>query len=691
MGLIKITPENLAIIESASADTFVLPVDNDPVKLMSAIIMFLITVIEMDSRVFNLIKSDVALFLAAYKKIVGPEVVENMLKFISTYRNGGTEITLLGSSRMKGGVTQEQLNAAKEKAESIGATPEDKIFYKKTNEQFERERQVVAYQDNLQNIPQDKLALDLLRPNPNTVQTELNSAYDVFATAFAALQIEKDNLNKRESEAINNLEKIKHELNLNDSLLLKLHASDNERATFESEKKNIESLRKSIATVEEKIKNTSILEVYPLILAAYLSIGKIIAFVTYGSAALMVAGTGLAASSLMSASPTGIVTTIAVGAYESGARIIEDNPKPVMKLLKDTANTFSTFLKGFSALAQSDGDDYFDRTARITEDAAKNRENILTSGVLDKSGNPRVVESLISTGIRPNIGTTDGELYYNVNRNFLDGEEFGYVPFPEERTEGPLLEDNLDEPSQLVISLKKMIADPITRKVIIASAISALMLTVYIANQFYHQRKSELQTTNRDNNEILKQSINQVQIILQSAKTQRQQQIARLDKSLQDVRTEKAELMKSIGTLHREFTDAEKERLSKFEELFREYLKALQAQNNHAEIVATNVRIAQLNVVANFARGGLQQQANDGLRQLIGNENVNRIENVDRNEPQEELDQGGSLNRGRRLLSLPTRRAPHFSSSKKRRYTHRRRALLTGKVGYRPTKTGRKV
>ena len=50
-----------------------------------------------------------------------------------------------------------------------------------------------------------------------------------------------------------------------------------------------------------------------------------------------------------------------------------------------------------------------------------------------------------------------------------------------------------------------------------------------------------------------------------------------------------------------------------------------------------------------------------------------------------------SSTRGRRLLSLPTRRAPHFSSSKKRRYTHRRRALLTGKAGYRPTKTGRKV
>jgi hypothetical protein len=43
------------------------------------------------------------------------------------------------------------------------------------------------------------------------------------------------------------------------------------------------------------------------------------------------------------------------------------------------------------------------------------------------------------------------------------------------------------------------------------------------------------------------------------------------------------------------------------------------------------------------------------------------------------------------LTSLPTRRAGRSSSSSKRSYTHRRRALRTGKVGYRPTKTGRKV
>jgi len=51
----------------------------------------------------------------------------------------------------------------------------------------------------------------------------------------------------------------------------------------------------------------------------------------------------------------------------------------------------------------------------------------------------------------------------------------------------------------------------------------------------------------------------------------------------------------------------------------------------------------------------------------------------------------GGFTRVRRLPSLPTLRAPRFSSSKKKRYTHRRRALRTGKGDYRPTKTGRKV
>jgi hypothetical protein len=45
----------------------------------------------------------------------------------------------------------------------------------------------------------------------------------------------------------------------------------------------------------------------------------------------------------------------------------------------------------------------------------------------------------------------------------------------------------------------------------------------------------------------------------------------------------------------------------------------------------------------------------------------------------------------RRPISLPTRRAGRSSSSSKRNYTHRQRALRTGKGGYRTTKTGRKV
>jgi hypothetical protein len=59
-----------------------------------------------------------------------------------------------------------------------------------------------------------------------------------------------------------------------------------------------------------------------------------------------------------------------------------------------------------------------------------------------------------------------------------------------------------------------------------------------------------------------------------------------------------------------------------------------------------------------------------------------------RNEPRNTNKKGGS---NHPQTSLPTRRAGRSSSSSKRNYTHRRRALQTGKVGYRPTKTGRKV
>jgi hypothetical protein len=51
----------------------------------------------------------------------------------------------------------------------------------------------------------------------------------------------------------------------------------------------------------------------------------------------------------------------------------------------------------------------------------------------------------------------------------------------------------------------------------------------------------------------------------------------------------------------------------------------------------------------------------------------------------------GGASRARRLPSLPTRRGQRSSSSSKRRYTHRQRALRTGKGGYRPTKSGRKA
>ena len=53
--------------------------------------------------------------------------------------------------------------------------------------------------------------------------------------------------------------------------------------------------------------------------------------------------------------------------------------------------------------------------------------------------------------------------------------------------------------------------------------------------------------------------------------------------------------------------------------------------------------------------------------------------------------QGGSRFSRAHPLSLPTRRGQRSSSSSKRRYTHRQRALRTGKGGYRPTKSGRKA
>ena len=52
---------------------------------------------------------------------------------------------------------------------------------------------------------------------------------------------------------------------------------------------------------------------------------------------------------------------------------------------------------------------------------------------------------------------------------------------------------------------------------------------------------------------------------------------------------------------------------------------------------------------------------------------------------------GGSISSSRRLPSVPKRKGLRSSSSSKKRYTRRRRALRSGKGGYRATRTGRKV
>jgi len=50
---------------------------------------------------------------------------------------------------------------------------------------------------------------------------------------------------------------------------------------------------------------------------------------------------------------------------------------------------------------------------------------------------------------------------------------------------------------------------------------------------------------------------------------------------------------------------------------------------------------------------------------------------------------GGTITRGRRPLSGPTRKGRRSSSAKKRRYSRRQQASRTGKGGYRPKVTGR--
>jgi hypothetical protein len=106
-------------------------------------------------------------------------------------------------------------------------------------------------------------------------------------------------------------------------------------------------------------------------------------------------------------------------------------------------------------------------------------------------------------------------------------------------------------------------------------------------------------------------------------------------------------------------------------------------QNNQGQ----NIIPRQLLRDAAVEHQPLQRQGLPGAQQ---NQPANRIGiQADPGAFEDQLD--GGFTRGHRLPSLPTLRAPHSSFSRKKRYTHRRRALRTGKGDYRPTKTGRKV
>jgi hypothetical protein len=716
MGILKLTPKNLALIEGASADTFAMPVDNDPVKMMSGIMMWLITLIELDPRVFKLIKSDVALFLAAYKKIVGPEVVDKILKFITTYRNGGTEITMLGSSRMMGGVTSQQLDAAKAKAEAEGHTPADVIFYNKTREQFERERQLVVTQTQLQELntqqQQDQLtlqpitqsALQTQMPDVNTVQSQFTNAYDVFAAAFADLQSYRDKLSEREKAIEEQFQKLQPELNISQAKLLELHASSDDVARIESAKKNIKTLQESIRTIDEKISATSVTEARPLAAAAALSIGGTVAVVSGATAVLTVAGVGLAAAALTGATVTGLAATAAVAVAEGVAQTVEENPGPVMQLMK---NIGSGFVQAFRHV----GDTHEDRWDQIEQAQREAREKELAqgvaSGLMTPSGQPRTPERLASFGIIPRVGnSTDitkgpnlyspvppNEFSYDVKLGFLDGQEFCYNPIGEEAAS---LEE--DDPSQpWSISFKKVIADKITRYVVLASVTGAVVGTYYIANRFYRERKSALMSQKEDYQKNIDRAITEVETILNAARTQRQQALALVESKRRDLSREQENISGQISALHKEFTDAEDRRLATFKQLSREYTQAVAAAHAAAENRRMNQQNQQIQLMmlASMAQPGLlQNQALQMLHnsipqtQLLGNAN-GTLPSVS-SQVEEQLDEGGGLNHGR-LPSLPTRRGQRSSSSSKKRYTHRRQALRTGKGGYRPTKTGRKA
>jgi hypothetical protein len=715
MGILKFTPNNLALIEAASADTFTVPVDNDPVKLMSAIIMWLITLIELDPRIFKLIKSDVALFLAAYKKIVGPEVIDKILKFTATYRNGGTEITMLGSSRMKGGVKPEQLEAAKIKAEAVGHTPEDIAFYNRTREQFERERQVVVAQGQLQqfnNQQQDQLmlqpvaqsALQAQAPDALAVKSELTNAYDVFAESFRELQLYRDRLGEREAAIEEQLEKLQPELNIDQAKLVELHASGDDAARVEAARKNIDMIQKEISAIDQKIATTSLTESRPLAVAAALSIGGTVAAVAGSTAILTVTGLGLAASALTGATLTGLVAGGAIAVAEGVAQRVEQDPVAAMNFMKNVG-------VGILNVFRRVGENHEDQWDNIVKGIEENRERELAQGVASglktPSGQPRIAERLTSIGIIPRVSTsTDTSLGPNlysavpsipypqsVRFGFPDGQEFCYNLIGEGLT---MIEEPEDPSQPWSISLKKLIADRVIRYVALASITGAAVGTYYIADRFYKERKSALESQKAEYQANINRAITEVETVLNAARTQRQQLINRVENALREVRREQEALVGRIGALHTEFTQAEEKRLTVFKQLAREYTQAVAAAHASAQNYRMNQQMnqVQLMMLATMAQPGLlQDQARQMLQntlpqpQLLGNVASGQL--PPSSQVEEKLDEGGGSTRHR--TSLPTRKVGRSSSSSKRSYTHRRRALQTGKVGYRPTKTGRKV
>jgi hypothetical protein len=108
---------------------------------------------------------------------------------------------------------------------------------------------------------------------------------------------------------------------------------------------------------------------------------------------------------------------------------------------------------------------------------------------------------------------------------------------------------------------------------------------------------------------------------------------------------------------------------------------------DQSQVVAPNVPVQQPLALADAPAEMPVAQQPQPTRE-IGIEAPPPAPEPRRNEPRNTNNKGGST---LHLTSLPTRRAGRSSSSSKRSYTHRRRALLTGKGGYRPTKTGRKV